>query len=400
MPSCFWFMVCANYFPNMASQIKEETFRRTLSALSEREFPLISRLNKQMLKTTAKPEIEDKSLILEIGEKMSRKFDEVIHNRGVMDLGNNDEFYSNSKHFPLKSAFNKEDDDFIIQMRKYGIEKYNQYFPEEERGAFSNYNKMAGFKQLPLEYVIELLSIDREELKTTNMQKIGEIQKAFFNEDVDQLLAEREYMDPENILKDLEFMSTTEIEFLNYLEQKQQINLALMNTDVYDDDKNDKGSNYSSEGSNPKNDKNENYDLTNGDFIQEKPCMDSLNETKLNNETNVMTIELNNPPPVNNEETSPENNNDNVKKESHATQVSKTHKVIKDDIVCQVCNDGDYSEDNMIVFCSVETPYINKFELNYFKEMQHFGAPKMLRAFKNTSGRLDLFVVSDFWSER
>lgn len=370
MPSCFWFMVCANYFPNMASQMKEETFRRTLSALSEREFPLISRLNKQMLKTTAKPEIEDKSLILEIGEKMGRKFDEVIHNRGVMDIGNNDEFYSNSKHFPLKSIFNKEDDDFIIQMRKYGIEKYNQYFPEEEQGAFSNYNKMVAFKQLPLEYVIDLLSIDREELKTTNMQKIGEIQKAFFNEDVDKLLAEREYMDPENILKDLEFMTTTEIEFLNYLEQKQQINLALMNTDVYDDDKNEKGSNFSSECSNPKNDKNENYDLTNGDFIQEKPCVESLNETKLNNETNDMTIELNNPPPVNNEETSPETNN-NVK-ENHATgsnnttQASKTHKVIKDDIVCQVCNDGDYSEDNMIVFCSVGNSSINKIPVKLF----------------------------------
>lgn len=32
---------------------------------------------------------------------------------------------------------------------------------------------------------------------------------------------------------------------------------------------------------------------------------------------------------------------------------AKTRKILKDDIVCQVCNDGDYSEDNLIVFCAV-----------------------------------------------
>ena len=44
--------------------------------------------------------------------------------------------------------------------------------------------------------------------------------------------------------------------------------------------------------------------------------------------------------------------NDNINN-GNPTQSSKVHKIMKDDIVCQVCNDGDYSEDNMIVFCSV-----------------------------------------------
>ena len=125
--------------------------------------------------------------------------------------------------------------------------------------------------------------------------------------------------------------------------------------------------------------------------------MESLNETKLNNETNDMTIELNNLP-VNNEETSPETNN-NEKKESNpksnnnTTQASKTHKVIKDDIVCQVCNDGDYSEDNMIVFCSVENSSINKLALNYFKRNATFRFTKNATSFQKYQWEIG-FVLS------
>lgn len=368
-PACFWFMLCANYFPNLTNQSKEEIFRHTIAELDEREFSLISRLNKQLTKNTIKLELEDKSLFFSLTEKMSRRFDEIIQNKGVFDLTNNDDFYSNSKHFPFKATYTKEDDNFIAEMRKYGIEKFDQYFQNEENiNTFTHFDKAMAFKQLPIDYMIELLNIDRVELRNTNMQKIGEIKKAFFNEDVDKLLVEREYMDPENILKDLEFLTTTETEFLNYLELKQQHNLALMNMDLYDDEKisnltTDNLKNITNELNNSKNDQT--YNLIIDELIHQKPSLKNENGDNGLKSVKTMNNEMND---INNNDDINKNNhnqsdvgensnssqmkNDNINN-GNPTQSSKVHKIMKDDIVCQVCNDGDYSEDNMIVFCSV-----------------------------------------------
>lgn len=338
-------MICANYFPNLSSHSKEEIFRQSVIELEKREFPLFSRINRQLLKNIPRSDCDDQSFF-DLKERMSRRFEEVIQSKGVFDL-NNDEFYSNSKHFPLKAAYTKEDDDFISQMRKYGVEKFDQYIEEEDLKQSSNYQKTMAFKQLPLDYLIELLTIDREELRNGNMQRIGEIKQAFFNEDIDKLLAEREFQDPNNILKDLEFLTTAEMDFLNYLELRQQQNLALMNMDLYDEEK---SPSKTLDISLPKQEKSNEFADPGNDIVIDledaKESDDTMKE-KPGSEDIKKSPEQSNP-----ETSKQENENPQPSNQNQSSKTTKA-KIVKDDIVCQVCNDGDYSEENMIVFCSV-----------------------------------------------
>ena len=302
---------------------KEEMYQNSIYGLAEREFPLISRINKQILKGNKPENEENKRVFFPIIERMTRKFEEIIQKKGVFELVSNEEleFYSNPKHFPYKSNYTKEDDDFITEIRKFGVEKFEENFQDDEDKNLDSYQKTMAFKQMPIDYLIELMNVERTELKTSNMEKMEEIKKAFLNEDAEKLLMEKEPLDQENLLKDLEFFTNTEIEFLNYLEAKQQQNLALMNMDLYDEIKIDNN------GNNKTSDK----EIVNNVEENEENCDENNNMN--NNNCN--------------------KSNNKACESKNTTLPSKLHKIIKDDIVCQVCNDGDYSEDNMIVFCSV-----------------------------------------------
>ena len=338
-------MVCANYFPTLSAPQKDEAFRHTLGELEKREFQLLSRLNKQLLKAPQRQEPEPDVRLRELKNRMTRRFEEVIQAKGVFELSN-EEYYSSSRHFPLKAGYTKEDDEFIVQMRKYGIEKFDQHCADDDdAGTASNFQKAAAFKQLPIEYLIELLTIDREQLHAENMEKIGGIKRAFFHEDGDKLLAEREALDQENLLKDLEFLTSAENDFLNYLEQRQQQNLALMNMDLYEDEK--PGNNSMVIEISPRKPESR------------EPGNDTL-EVVINNDEEDVSISLEVARPGPSQEGAQEPAGAQAKKEhvaGHPQQTSKVPRPLKDDIVCQVCNDGDYSEENMIVFCSVPSSH-------------------------------------------
>ena len=319
-------MVCANYFPLMTPQNRDDAFRNSINGLDESEFALFSRITKQNLKSN-KSEFDEKKQNTLIFKKIEGKLEEIITSKCCFELNYNEEFYSNQKNFPYKSIYNKDDDMYITEIRKYGIEKFDQYFQEEEYKEIPKHEKIQIFKQLPLDYLIDLLNIDREELKNENKLKIQDIKKVFFNEELDKLLLERAPLEMDNILKDLEYFTNTENDFLNYLEAKQQLNLAIMNMDLYDNDQlpsiNSKTTNLKSTDD-PENVNNEIY---NESGKTNNKCNGSINNATKGN-----------------------GNND---KSQNQKLKSKIRRIIKDDIVCQVCNDGDYSEDNMIVFCSV-----------------------------------------------
>jgi len=114
---------------------------------------------------------------------------------------------------------------------------------------------------------------------------------------------------------------------------------------------------------NSKNDQT--YNLIIDELIHQKPSLKNENGDNGLKSVKTMNNEMND---INNNDDINKNNhnqsdvgensnssqmkNDNINN-GNPTQSSKVHKIMKDDIVCQVCNDGDYSEDNMIVFCSV-----------------------------------------------
>lgn len=362
-PACLWFIICANYFPLMTNQKKEETFQEVLKQLHEKEFPLLSRINKQTLKLGKTESDESSKICLMLTNKMISKCEEIIHLHGITDLSNTEELYSNTKYFPYKTAYTKDDDNFINDIRKYGLEKFEEFFNEDEYQNVTYYQKAIAFKKLPLDYLIELLSIDKMELKNSNLKQLNQIKENFFSEDANRLLKEKENFEGDDLLKDLEFFTSIESEFLNYLETKQQQALALVNMDIYDDPK----------PTNILSNTNNNETIFSDLSKKEIALNASNNET--NNNNNTKSLENLNILCENSEvlENGEKNDCSNIilhiktSQSANTTNVSthsKNHKVLlKDDIVCQVCNDGDYSEDNMIVFCSVYFFYYYVFHL-------------------------------------
>lgn len=364
-PSCFWFIVCANYFPIIADNKKDEMAKSIFNSINSLEFPVFSRLPRQNLKLQRVENEENKVKYFELLAKMTKKFEEIIHENGCFELTSHEESNYSGRSPPYKSSFTKEDDEFLIEMRKMVIEKHDKFFSNEENQPISNYDKAMACKQLPLEYFIELMKIDEIELKRSNEEKFQRLIENFCNEDKTTLLLERQQIDPNNILKDLEFLSTTEFDFLNYLEAKQQLDLALLNNEMYEENKTVTNE-ISLQIDLTKQEKIENNEKIEKIENKEKIENNENNENKENienieNKANVEKIEVE----PNKEiccENCLEDKNTCSKCKNKTGKFSSTNpskkpnkipKLMKDDIVCQVCNDGDYSEDNMIVFCSV-----------------------------------------------
>lgn len=370
--------MCANHFPIIAENKKEEIAKSVVNSINSLEFPVLSRLPRQNWKLQKAENEENKVKYFELLDKMTNKFKEVIHKNDCFELTGHEEMNCSNRSPPYKSAYTKEDDEFLIEMRKMVIEKYDSFFPDEEDQQISNYDMAMACKQLPLEYFIELLKIDEIELKRSNEEKFQRLIENFCDEDKNALLLEKQQADPNNILKDLEFLSTTEFEFLNYLEAKQQQDLALLNNEMYDENKNVPNEN-SLQLPDIKQEKIEKIEKSDENGKNEKVDKTEIMENEPNSETCC--------------ENCAENKNNCSKCKNKPGKFSATNptkkpnkipKIIKDDIVCQVCNDGDYSEDNMIVFCSVLFTFHRNFSLFFSKkqknkiEMQYFSPSEML----------------------
>lgn len=335
-------MVCSNYFPVISDLKKEELTHSTLTNLINLDFPIFSRIGKQNFKTHNKAENDEKKgIVFPLMQKMTKGFQEIIQNKGCFELSPNDDLYFSNKPLPYKTSYTKDDDDFLIETNKFAIEKFELLLSDPEEPEVSNYEKVMAFKQIPIEYYIEMLKVEENELKESNEKKLKELMEKFQKEEKNPFLLDRQQFDSDNILKDLEFLTFMESDFLNYLESKQQQDLALYNLEIYEENKNlipIDGVFQKSEDSQKLSE------------ITANPNEEKLSDTTKQHESNSPEDVIKNPNPHGKVQHNKSNFSVSM---VPSKKPSKLPKLLKDDIVCQVCNDGDYSEDNMIVFCSV-----------------------------------------------
>lgn len=74
-------------------------------------------------------------------------------------------------------------------------------------------------------------------------------------------------------------------------------------------------------------------------------------------------------------------NRDNMKATEKESVVAKRPITVTNDADCQICNDGDYTDDNNIVFCSVSEFRFSFFSYfcNFYLEMQYLRPSRVLR---------------------
>jgi hypothetical protein len=241
---------------------------------------------------------------------------------------------------------------------------------------------------------VDLYTLDYNEIKKQNSQMIDEIQDRIALERDTGPFNNREYK-WDDILVDLEILLPEEEDYLKYLEIKQQNNdfSFYSNTTVVQNSSKSKpiksksaASGYPSQQINEEEIKDENNEVKNEDENKAFDCDEpsqaikdeypsqvysseiypSLEEGKYNLEDgkNFLVEEEENPNDndenIKNEEGNPNNKQESLEDfenfdangQNNSNEKLKS-RIFMEDMVCQVCNDGDYSEDNLIVFCAV-----------------------------------------------
>jgi hypothetical protein len=255
-------------------------------------------------------------------------------------------------------------------------------------------SKLSAIQRIQLDQIVDLYTLDYNEIKKQNNQMIDEIQERIALESETGPFNSREYK-WDDILVDLEILLPEEEDYLKYLEIKQQNNdfSFYSNTTVAPTSSKSKPnksksvSGYLSQQNIDEECREENNEVKNEDENKGLDCDEPSQAVKDEYPSQLYSSEINlsieegknyfedgknsivdedpnhndNEENVKNEESNPNPNkqesiedfeNFDANGQNNSNEKLKS-RIFMEDMVCQVCNDGDYSEDNLIVFCAV-----------------------------------------------
>lgn len=313
----YWFLVCAQYFPRNAyagktpGDILEENFRK----LNQIPLDVILKLDRKSLKKLGPIEepgpYSSLPLNRQLQNEVSGRYSEYLRSKTT---AGNDKSQNNIQpecNMFYKQEYSILEDEYLIEMRKFlldvGQNKLN--VKVDDQASLLRAVASAG-AQNNLENIINVLQTELNEVACSNYDKklslLANMRRDLGSEQLFlNAMESTSLSDQENILCDLQSLTDAEKEYLSMLENNQSEPLPIK-----------KGNSLA--GDTP-------VERVNPEELPDQAPRDDKPDGEDNNGAN---------------------------NTGGGLGLRRRGVNVVEDFVCQICNDGDYTDDDLIVFCA------------------------------------------------
>jgi len=288
-PNVFWFIINAEYFPRntFAHKNNKESVHNRLYRIKGFTPDVSQRLTRLDLKSDY---IQTKPLDASEQTLLTSFSKAIKHSTESLRANNYAEKISTSRNINVihRPTYTIEDDEWIIQMRKYIHENYTQLQEKENNSLQQDDTNFDVLSKIDLQDLLLLYEKDLANLALQNEEEIDELENKISDFIEQEEPLKKLNHDLQDSLVDFKMKFPEEEAFISYLERKQN-------------EEKEKG----------------------------KTSLPEANESHASK------------------------NAKGGKKSSSSMSLHANAKVKLEDAICQICNDADYSDDDLIVFCAV-----------------------------------------------